>query len=284
MAVLVFRRFKADLNSKLNTTVCVFVASSDNTLDVFSCVSKSFDKYWPDCTFQKYVGLNTLDNLDEDSSFQGVDASPSRWRLELAEQLNALPTPITHVLLFLDDFLLLERVNNQEVSQLALHAQSANLKYLRFVQISRAVLPLLFFKLSNGFTSRWKRLVPTTMPYYSSLQVALWQRDHLVNMLKIPCDIWEFEHQSIGGVTHYAVENLRPLKYTHVVEKGRWKRNAKSLFKSCGIPFCHGSRPVLNRRQQFKLRFNGLKFMIFGYAFVRLKSAISRLRVDLSNQ
>lgn len=264
-----------DINSG---SVCVFVASSDNTLDVFLSVSQSFAKFWPNCAFPIYVGLNTYRNLEEGSVFHQVCAPATGWRSELAEQLKSLPNSITHILLFLDDFLLLEPVNDLEINQLIFEAQTEGLKYLRFVPYSRAFIPFLFCKICAVFKPLRKRIIPSCIPYYSSLQVALWQKDHLQNMLSVTGSIWEFEHRSLIGIHHYAVEDISPIKYVHVVEKGKWKRTSHKIFRDAGIPFLPGARPFLSFLEQLNLGLNKIKFSLIGYSYVRLKRVLVSLQ------
>lgn len=255
----------------VRVSVCVFVASSDNTMDVFQKVSRSFSIFWPDCHFPKYVGVNTLSKADGVSGFEAVCAPVAGWRAELAVQVGRLPTSITHILLFLDDFLLLEQVNNVEIDRIVEEVRSEGLKYLRFTAVSRAFIPRALRAIYGKIKPTRKNLIPDSMPYYSSLQVALWQRDHLQTMLALPGNIWEFENQSIRGVPHYALEDVAPIKYVHVVEKGKWKRNTDRLFRAIHLSFSPGNRPILSVFEQLTLEYNKMKFMIFGYLYVKAK-------------
>ena len=57
-------------------------------------------------------------------------------------------------------------------------------------------------------------------PYYTSLQVTIWDIDYLIDCLKNNINIWEFERLK-SKYNHYAVKNT-VIKYRHVVEKGKW--------------------------------------------------------------
>jgi hypothetical protein len=39
--------------------IAVFISSSDNTADVLKQTLKSYQKYWQDSKFDRFVGLNT---------------------------------------------------------------------------------------------------------------------------------------------------------------------------------------------------------------------------------
>ncbi len=258
------------LDSSLQT-ICAFVSSSDNTRDVFAQVSKSFSVFWPDCPFQKYVGLNTPDSTDDLSGFEPIYAPVGGWRPELLSQIRLLPKSIEYILLFLDDFLLLERVDNSNLERILEKALENKLKYLRLIPISRAIIPQVFRQLSRMFRmSDWER-IPDRMPYYSSLQVALWKRAHLEGMLELKGGIWDFENQWISGVSHYAVADTALINYVHVVEKGKWQATARRLFGKVNLPFWHGHRKTLSPTRQFILKFNKIKFLFIGYSYVKLK-------------
>jgi len=42
-------------------------------------------------------------------------------------------------------------------------------------------------------------MISQTRPFYSSLQIAIWQREHPLAMLDAPGSPWDFEHQGIDG-------------------------------------------------------------------------------------
>lgn len=200
-----------------------------------------------------------------------VYAPTGGWRPELLSQMRLLPKNIEYILLFLDDFLLLERVDNSSLERILKKAQGEELKHLRLIPISRAIVPQVFHALSRAFrASDWER-VPDRMPYYSSLQVALWKRAHLEEMLELKGGIWDFENQWIPNVSHYAVTGTAPIKYVHVVEKGKWQTTAQRLFEAVNLSFSPGHRATLSPTRQFILKFSKVKFLIIGYSYVKLK-------------
>jgi hypothetical protein len=108
-------------------------------------------------------------------------------------------------------------------------------------------------------------------PYHASLQVALWERDHLRNMLKNISDIWNFEHSYIPGVKHFAIVGAPPIRYLHVVEKGKWQPHTGSLFERAGLVFDPSTRPMHAVRHRYTLWVNKLKFAVLGYSIFKLR-------------
>jgi len=251
-------------------TVCVFVSSSDNTRDIFLQVSRSFEKNWPDCPFLRYVGLNSsLQDLP--AGFRSVLSPESRWPKELYGQICRLPQQIRYILLFLDDFLILSRVDTQSLVSLVERAIQNRLAYLRLIPQSRAILSQLGKKIYYLYRPETIEAIGKHAPYCSSLQVALWERNHLSLMLKAAQNIWDFENTYLPGIKHYAVIEHRPINYVHVVEKGCWQHNAASLFKTAGLSFDPSGRKVRSMKDRIVFWINKVKFAVIGYTVFRLK-------------
>src|ERR1700742_4474149 len=87
--------------------VAVFICSSDNRLDVLERVLPSLAKFWPDCPYPIYVGLNSQRMLAP--NITTLLAPPSEWRKECLEQLAQIRE--RQLLVVLDDFLFQQSVD-----------------------------------------------------------------------------------------------------------------------------------------------------------------------------
>lgn len=246
---------------------CIFVASSDNTFDVLELLAPSILRCWQHTGLACYAGLN---ERSAPPPLQTVQAPATGWRSELAAQIAALPAHVERVVLVLDDFHFVHPVDAQRLARLVTQARSLDLPYLRLKPVERSAVG----RLLQALTAR--RVAPGIVrlaehePYYASLQVSLWQRRHLQEMLALPGTIWAFEHQRIAGREHCAV--ARPLlDYTHLVEKGRWYRDAP---RRLGLPqdtasfLQRGHAPGLRTNSRW---YNRLKFLLLGYSIFRLR-------------
>ena len=271
-------RDKESKRADILKSVCVFVSSSDNTKDVFFQVSRCFEKHWPNCPFPYYVGLNTPEKKLS-SGFEAVYADAHQWQGELYSQLSQLPQQIRFILLFLDDFLIRAPVDTDRVTSLIERAINNNIKYLRLIPPSRAILPFLGKKLNYLFRPATCEEIKDGAPYFASLQVALWERDHLSEMLRTAQGIWDFENSRIPGIKHYAIIEKPPIRYVHVVEKGKWQPNAASLFGQAGLAFDSSKRQTQPLRHRIALWTNKLKFAILGYAVFRFKRRLKKEKI-----
>jgi hypothetical protein len=254
--------------------ICVVVGSSDNTADVARQVLPAFDRYWPDCPYERYVLLSTPAAQFAHPGWRRIDSgSTSGWRPELIAGLRQIPEQYDHLLLFLDDFLLTNSVDTTRLEQLLSQGLRMNAAYLRLVPLERAIWARYRLRPARNGIDR----IRSSEPYYSSLQLAMWQRQHLQDLLATPGNIWDFEHQRPAAGTHYAVTGPPPCRYVHVVEKGRWMPYAPQLFRAANIGFAPGSRPLLNRSYHRRHLLKKLQFGLTGYGPMRARRWLSRL-------
>lgn len=252
--------------------VVVFIASSDNTRDVFDRVYPAFRKHWPDCGYPVYVGCNTPPASRE--GFEPLYAHPSGWRTELMAQLEQISA--RHVILFLDDFLVLRKVADVRVRAIVQQAVDADLDYLRLIPLRRAIVPRLMSALHGRRDSF--ELIPPSDPYYSALQIVLWKRSHLLNCLRLEANIWRFEGLMPPNSAHYVIRTAPPIPYRHIVEKGRWMADASALLQRAGVPAELGSRARWPWTAQLSRWMDLARFEVFGYSIMRTRLALEARR------
>ncbi len=251
-------------------STCVFIASSDNTLDVLRRVYPALERFWPDCPYPLFIGLNEAPLSF--TSARAVRTSVAGWRAELLAQLEQLNHE--RLVLLLDDFLLTNRVDTRLVVQLVERAHAQQLDYLRLLPLDQAWLARLFRSSREDI-----EYIPACYPYFSSLQIAVWRRTHLCQMLAAGGSIWDFELQRLPGARHAATTLGAPIRYRHVVEKGQWMADAPRLLRRAGLSDDLGTRTrepesaVIRRLVRLAL------FQVVGYGVMRLRLAL-RAKAD----
>jgi hypothetical protein len=242
-------------------SVAVFICSSDNRLDVLQRVLPSLFKYWPDRPYPIYLGLNS--DFNAGPGVTTLVAQPSEWRKECAEQLACVSE--THLIVILDDFLFLRSVEQDRLSALVSQAAILRLPYLRLLPLRKSILQRLKGLSQHGTTGDIQR-IKEGRPFYSGLQIAIWNREHFLSLLELEGTIWDFEHQRRPGIAHYAIGDSPPIAYSHLVEKGRWQPYAALLLKQAGLPTELGQRPVWPKWMSVRRALDEMRFHIFGYA------------------
>lgn len=261
----------ADSGANSACSMAVFVGSCDRTRDVFLLVSKTFLKWWRNCPYPRYVGQNTLASGTEYGGFEPVLSPVQTWSRELFDQISRLREE--YVLLVLDDFAITRAVDGERIQYLLGLMKARELSYLRLIEIQRSWLVRMASGLWSMLTGREVIRLPDGIPYYSSLQMAIWRREHLLSMLAAGTgkSIWEFEHLRAPGVVHYAVTGRAPIRYRHLVEKGRWLPDAGAILGRQGLSFDAGTRPVWPPRYRLRMAIDKLIFSMIGYAWMRSK-------------
>ena len=239
-------------------SVAVFICSSDSRKDILGQVMPSFFRYWPNCPYPIYVGLNT--RTTEWAGVTSVTSKPTGWRQESLTQLAQLRE--TSLIVVLDDFLFKAPVEQARVAEFVSLACESDFSYLRLLPLRRSVFERLlkFRPPSKVHAIREHR------PFYSSLQIAIWKKTHFVEMLGYEGSIWDFEHRQIKGKKHFAITDKAPIAYSHLVEKGRWLPYAPSLLQKAGVKFELGVRPMWPKWMHLRLLLDEVRFHLFGYA------------------
>jgi hypothetical protein len=242
-------------------SVAVLICGSDNRRDVLERVLPSLIKYWPDCPYPIYLGLNT--NCSFGLKITTVVAQPSEWRQECAEQVGQIGE--THLIVVLDDFLFREPVDQSRLTKLLADAVDSDLPYLRLVPLGSSLLERLF-NLTRTRSKAEIRAIREGRPFYSGLQIAVWNKAHLLTLLKSRGSIWDFEHKRKPGAAHYAITGRPPIVYRHLIERGRWLPYAQSMLREAGFPADLGTRPIWPKWMNLRLLLDKVRFHVIGYA------------------
>ena len=241
--------------------VAVVICSSDNRLDILERALPSLFKFWPDCPYSIYVGLNSKRELAP--NITPLLAQPSEWRKECLEQVAQISE--THVIVVLDDFLFQRPVDQHRIEMLVNAALHSDISYLRLMPLGKSLLKHLFglFRTPNR---EGIEVINEDRPFYSGLQIALWNRAHFMSLLQLQGSIWDFEHQKVLGVTHYVVTDGPAIHYSHLVDKGRWLPYAQSLLRRSGLPTNLGARQIWSRWIHIRLALDRVRLLVLGNA------------------
>jgi hypothetical protein len=241
--------------------IAVFICSADSRRDVLERVLPSLFKYWHDCPYRIYIGRNS-----EYRTYPGVTsllAKPSEWRIECLDQIAQIPE--THLIFLLDDYLLRVPVDQNRVATFVAKAVDANLSYMRLLPLRKSLVER-FVGWIRRPGSMEIQAIKEGRPFFSGLQIAIWKKAHFASLLKLQGSIWDFEHQSQPGISHYAITRSPPIAYSHLVEKGRWLPYASRLLRQAGLPSELGSRPIWPLWMHLRPVVDEARFLVLGYA------------------
>lgn len=220
-----------------STRIPLLVVSCDRYSDIWKPFFAIFHKRWPDCPYPLYLGANHKIFPDETVTTISVGEDFS-WAESLRRMIDRLSSK--YVILFLEDFFLLDPVNTPEIEKLVQLAQTEQTGCLRLFSI----LPpphRLEKHPGLGFFSPGD-------DYRVTLQAAIWRVDTLKSLLVPGFNPWEFE--ILGNKLSENLDDrfwcvTKPvIRYEQVVEKGKWKPVGLEICKKAGVEIEPRTRPV----------------------------------------
>jgi len=157
--------------------------------------------------------------------------------------------------------------------------KNEKIDYLRLVNIKTSLIMGFIYKLVQ-FNKPIYRLSKFS-PYYSSLQISIWERNHLLKSLKLAKNIWQFEELYIPFSKHY-VSTKNIISYRHMVEKSKWLYYAFNDIRRLKNEY-HGQREISKKFTHNYILINSFKFKIFGYTFFNFKRLTIFLKFSISS-
>lgn len=263
------------MKTKLVPHIAVVISSSDSTFDVFVALSDNFASHLSDLDIPIYVA--TTSQIPPKPFLPLPAQSQSSWQQELEHSLKRLPESCSHVVLILDDFWFLTPLVKDDLVDSLEVMCSEGADYFRLSppvrsgvsRLLRYFAGLPIFKRSN---ERFIHLSEDE-PYFSSLQPAIWKKEHLINSLRNASSIWHFEHLVLSGSKHITAKR-HLARWRHLVRKGRWCKYANSI-ASIDIGSLSYNRAIDARQNIPYLRASQLKTLIFGYSWLKLRYWLS---------
>jgi len=163
--------------------IAILVISCDKYSDLWEPCAKIFNKYWPDCKYDKYLASNTLEFNSYGFSpiLMGEDKS---WSHGLKSVLTKLEEKYDYVFTLLEDYYFIERLDNDYMTKMFDSFVLAEGNFLRLLKILRPQIK--YFNEYFGETENYT-------PYRQTCVFTLWKIKTLNEILKDDENAWEFE-------------------------------------------------------------------------------------------
>jgi len=251
----------------------VFIASCDRYSDLWEPFFYFFRKYWSDCPFPVYL----MSNTNRHCLGIPIQVQGSCWSEEMRNAL--LLFPHQYLLYFQDDYFLNRKVNNQDLE--------------RILDVLCEYRPA-YFRLFPHRGPKEGVLLDDDIQYLNkdelfscSLQVAIWEKKSLLELLNKVENIWQFELNagqraiklsapflSVVWQKYLSREDRRyPINYfCTAVRKGKWRKDALEFCKKEGYSTACITRSIENSWDILKKRIYDLlpipvQILITKYSF-----------------
>ena len=238
--------------------------SNDLSILVYSCKKNSdmwdiflrlFRKYWEFCKYElvlvtdslpdEYKKTNVL-HFDREIIFDG------QWSEMILNALEVVNKP--YVMLWMDDYLLCDYVNNNKIDELIQIAQKYSAANLRLMES-----PIIPCEVFDGVKNIGCYKPGTA--YSISTQVGIWDSKFLNKYIKLNWSAWDFER--LGSLE--IKDNKHPFlvtldyafPYEEAVRRGKWMDNGVRLCKRNGIKIDSNKRKIMTNCDLTKIYFKG---------------------------
>ena len=224
----------------------MILLSCDKYLDVVKKHLDYLEKYWMDCPFEIYLGLERAElQYNGSLKIHVLNSDCAHWSERVIEHLNAVPTD--YVLVTLDDFFVEANVRkdilNLSLETIKKNTQIANISFKPYIGEK------LSEKQIDCFDCR-KKVRPSLVNW----QIGIWDKKTLISLLSPEESPWESELYGSLRARYccnkefYCVnENSKPIDYGEgwLIVRGKWNSlEVNRIEEKCGIPIEPRNRPV----------------------------------------
>lgn len=223
--------------------LAILVVSCDRYHDVWDVFFQLFFRAWPNCKHRVYLGVNERAyRFDTTDIITVIRAGPDEsWIDNLREMLLRIPEQF--VLVFLDDFLVVNSVNESLIEQA-----------LDFVKTEKASCFRLVPRPPGSLLYRSYPQVQEIRPqdeYCVSTQVAIWNKATLSSLLQGTGSAWDFELRTSKEARSKAALPGLFLSYKQPVFslkngiiRGKWVRSSLRACAMLGVRVNTAYRPI----------------------------------------
>ena len=237
---------------KKSIQLSILIYSCKKNSDMWKIFLSLFNKYWNDCNYKLLLLTDHIDQNDMVNGFDEIVELDSTWYEMIMAGLKKAATP--YVMLFMDDYLLCDEVNNDDIEKYISYAKKYNCANIRF-QKSDILKPATYKK-----DKLFDYYEPGTA-YSFSTQVGIWDVSFLKKNIRPEWSAWDFERIGSVEVKDFDYPLLGTKKYSFPyiegVRKGKWMHSGYELCKKEGIAIDEKKRPVMSNYEMWWINFKG---------------------------
>lgn len=247
----------------------ILIYSCKRNSDMWGIFLSLFKKYWSDCNYKLVLLTDYTDESIE--GFDEIVELDSTWYEMLMAGLEKAETP--YVMLFMDDYLLHDKVDNEDIEKYLSYAKKYKCANIRF-QKSDMLKPRIYeddkqFDYYESGTA-----------YSFSTQAGIWDASFLKKNIQPEWSAWDFER--IGSVEikdfDHPLLGTRDYDFPYIegVRKGKWMRPGYELCKKEGIQIDDNKRPVMSGFEMWWIEFKGKILKMNPTLIQKIQNAIGK--------
>lgn len=266
-----YNRMNPDMVNEQNE-LSILVYSCYRNRDMWRYFSASVAKYWPDRIYRIVLVTDKYEE-SKDWSFDDVIQNDSDWSDMIANAVKETRSPF--VMLFMDDYLLTERVDGRDIAHGIAVARSTDAMCVRLLGEDDGKLVGRYDGDDN------LSYYPLKSPYCLSTHPCIWNSQYLYDYIHGKgWSAWDFER--IGSMEYddlnHPVVIIREYRFPYIeaVRNGKWLYVGVKWCKKNGIPIDYDSRPRFSIAGWCIIDFKGLLLRLFPNTIVKIQNRLSQ--------
>jgi len=253
----------------------ILVSSHSKAYDIWHITEYFFNKYWKNCPFDIFLGANGEDKREYCPNNwkyinNGIDESWSKSLISYLKDINS-----KYVLLYVDDTIFLDVPDCESLFKILNEIEQNDIKMFRLYPNPEPDIK------ANSLFGRIDVL--SNVPYITSWNNCIWEKNFLVELLKYDFNPWEFEIKA--GKTIEAKKNYNKFYSVYkpvinvgmFVEKGKFYPFIKELARKDNIDFDFSKRDFLSKKDLMNMKISMIKSQIYAFIPNKYKNKIRKL-------
>ena len=256
--------------NSINNDLSIIVYSCFRNRDMWLIFSELFRKYWDDCKFKVYLLTDKYED-DEKYVFDEAICIDSDWAEMMKFALARVNTP--YVMLFMDDYLLTEKVDNNDIDHIL---ETAKIECAANIRLCYSSIVKTYPYKKN---MDYDYLEPGTA-YSMSTHVGVWSSAFLNKNIKPGWSAWDFERigsMNIADYDHPVLQSKKYLfPYVEGVRQGKWMPEGINVCKQNNIELDYSIRSKMSIVENFIAKFKGVLLKVFPNSIIRIQNILSK--------
>ncbi|MDB5194412.1 MAG: hypothetical protein JWN50_426 [Parcubacteria group bacterium] len=239
----------------IHNECAVIVSSCAAYQDVWDPFFRLFFEYWPDCPYDIYLVSDKI-GYSHPLVKNIIIENDMGWPRNTRYAVEKIGAP--YFMMFMEDFLMVEKVDTERVKKLVEYVREKHIDYLRL------------YPTPGPDTNFDKEMrvgeIALDAPYRLSLMTAIWKKDAFLELLHDDETIWQME--LLGSerardpkYRFWSVDTGQPaIAYvpSTAIKKGVWRYDAVMFCKKHGIVIDSRTRPIETRDAYIRRRLKNL--------------------------
>ncbi len=246
-----------------NNNTAILVLSCDKYADAWQPFFLFFQKYWKDCQFPLYLGTNNK-RFAFPNVTQIFSNKTTTWSDELKTILKQIPEK--NIIIILEDYFITKPVRNSDILNLVDVMEKTNATFLKlglFPTKFNSLWPHTSLKNFNNIAS-----INKGSKYRICLQIAIWNKEHLLELLVEQENPWQFEIEGSKRANQsdklfLTIMPDKKARYVHgpinylctALTNGKWMQDALRLAKKENITIDTSNYPIETYWEEMKRKF-----------------------------